>query len=292
MIFCLYTDYGALNSKPVFEAFAKSITDAGHTVIYNEPYRVMDHYSNYDVAVIWSVLWNGRMTRNKQVWEQNRKLNRPVIVLEVGGIERGTTWKVGLNGINRDAYFGDKDNDRTRADSLGLVCKPWRSNGDFILVCGQHDKSLQWQNMPRMSNWFLNTYDEIRKYTQRPIVFRPHPRCRLEHIERGLKNVYRQEPQHVNGTYDDFDMGFDNVWATVSYSSNPGTHSCINGVPAFVSTHSLAYDVGNDIDFLYDIENPLMPDRQQWLNDYAHTEYTIEEISHGIPLNHLTSVLL
>ena len=291
MIFCLYTDYGALNSKPVFEAFAKSITDAGHTVIYNEPYRVMDHYSNYDVAVIWSVLWNGRMTHNKQVWEQNRKLNRPVIVLEVGGIERGTTWKVGLNGINRDAYFGDKDNDRTRADSLGLVCKPWRSNGDFILVCGQHDKSLQWQNMPRMSNWFLNTYDEIRKYTQRPIVFRPHPRCRLEHIERGLKNVYRQEPQHVNGTYDDFDMGFDNVWATVSYSSNPGTHSCINGVPAFVSTHSLAYDVGNDIDFLYDIENPLMPDRQQWLNDYAHTEYTIEEISQGAPLKHLTNNL-
>ena len=291
MIFCLYTDYGALNSKPVFEAFAKSVTDAGHTVIYNEPYRVMDHYSNYDVAVIWSVLWNGRMTHNKQVWEQNRKLNRPVIVLEVGGIERGTTWKVGLNGINRDAYFGDKDNDRTRADSLGLVCKPWRSNGDFILVCGQHDKSLQWQNMPRMSNWFLNTYDEIRKYTERPIVFRPHPRCRLEHIERGLKNVYRQEPQHVNGTYDDFDMGFSNVWATVSYSSNPGTHSCINGVPAFVSTHSLAYDVGNDIDFLYDIENPLMPDRQQWLNDYAHTEYTIEEISQGAPLKHLTNNL-
>ena len=291
MIFCLYTDYGALNSKPVFEAFAKSITDAGHTVIYNEPYRVMDHYSNYDVAVIWSVLWNGRMTHNKQVWEQNRKLNRPVIVLEVGGIERGTTWKVGLNGINRDAYFGDKDNDRTRADSLGLVCKPWRSNGDFILVCGQHDKSLQWQNMPRMSNWFLNTYDEIRKYTQRPIVFRPHPRCRLEHIERGLKNVHRQEPHHVNGTYDDFDMGFSNVWATVSYSSNPGTHSCINGVPAFVSTHSLAYDVGNDIDFLYDIENPLMPDRQQWLNDYAHTEYTIEEISQGAPLKHLTNNL-
>jgi len=291
MIFCLYTDYGALNSKPVFEAFAKSITDAGHTVIYNEPYRVIDHYSNYDVAVIWSVLWNGRMTHNKQVWEQNRKLNRPVIVLEVGGIERGTTWKVGLNGINRDAYFGDKDNDRTRADSLGLVCKPWRSNGDFILVCGQHDKSLQWQNMPRMSNWFLNTYDEIRKYTERPIVFRPHPRCRLEHIERGLKNVYRQEPQHVNGTYDNFDMGFDNVWATVSYSSNPGTHSCINGVPAFVSTHSLAYSVGNDIDFLYDIENPLMPDRQQWLNDYAHTEYTIEEISQGTPLKHLTNQL-
>ena len=77
MIFCLYTDYGALNSQPVFHAFAKSVTDAGHTVIYNEPYRVLSHYDNYDVAVIWSVLWNGRMTKNKTVWEQNRMLGKP-----------------------------------------------------------------------------------------------------------------------------------------------------------------------------------------------------------------------
>ena len=280
MKFSLWTDYGALNSRPVFDVFATSLVDNGHTIVYND--------NTADVDVIWSVLFNGRMARNKTIWE-NKK---PTIVLEVGGIKRGTTWKVGLNGINRDAYFGEQDNDRTRADSLGLVCKPWRSNGDFILICGQHDKSLQWQNMPPMSNWFLNIYDEIRKYTERPIVFRPHPRCRLDHIERGLKNVYRQEPNHIANTYDDFDMGFDNVWATVSYSSNPGTHSCINGVPAFVSTHSLAYNISNDIDFLFDIENPMMPERQQWLNDYAHTEYTIEEISQGLPLKNLTNKLI
>ena len=279
MKFSLWKDYGALNSGPVFDAFANSLVDSGHTVVYND--------NSADVDCIWSVLFNGRMARNKAIWE-NKK---PTIVLEVGGVKRGTTWKVGLNGINRDAYFGDKDNDRTRADNLGLVCKPWRSNGDFILVCGQHDKSLQWQNMPRMSNWFLNTYDEIRKYTDRPIVFRPHPRCKLEHIERGLKHVYRQEPRHVNGTYDDFDMGFNNIHCTISYSSNPGIHSVIEGVPAFVSTHSLAYDVGNDIDFLHDIENPLMPDRTQWLNDYAWTEFTVEEISAGLPLNRLTDNL-
>ena len=56
--------------------------------------------------------------------------------------------------------------------------------------------------------------------------------------------------------------------------------------------HASAYDVGNDIDFLYDIEDPLMPDRQQWLNDYAHTEYTIEEISQGLPLKNLTNKLI
>ena len=279
MKFSLWTDYGALNSKPVFDAFEHSLVSSGHSVTHND--------SNADVNVIWSVLFNGRMAGNQAVWKQKK----PTIVLEVGGINRGTTWKVGLNGINRDAYFGEQDNDRSRADSLGLVCKPWRSNGDFILICGQHDKSLQWQGMPRMSNWFLETYDEIRKHTERPILFRPHPRCRLEHIERGLKNVYRQQPTQILGTYDDYDMGFDNVWATVSYSSNPGIHSVLAGVPAFVGTSSLAYDVANDIDFMHDIENPMMPERQQWLNDYAHTEYTIEEISQGIPIKRLTSIL-
>ena len=275
----LWKQYGALNSGPVFDAFAISLVDNGHTVVYND--------NTADVDVIWSVLFNGRMAGNKAIWE-NKK---PTIVLEVGGINRGVTWKVGLNGINRDAYFGEQDNDRSRAASLGLVCKPWRSNGDFILICGQHDKSLQWQDMPSMSNWFMQTYREIRKHTDRPIVFRPHPRCRLPHIELGLKHVYRQEPVKIGGSYDDFDMGFDDVHCTISWSSNPGIHSVINGVPAFVSTHSLAYPVANDIDFLHDIEQPMMPDRQQWLNDYAHTEYTVEEISQGIPLKHLTSLL-
>ena len=47
----------------------------------------------------------------------------------------------------------------------------------------------------------------------------------------------------------------------------------------------------NLIDFMHDIEDPLMPDRTQWLNNYAHTEWTIEEISQGIPLKRLTSQL-
>jgi hypothetical protein len=283
MKFSLWTQYGALNSKPIFDAFAHSLVAAGHDVVWNN--------TVCDVDVIWSVLFSGRMAQNKAIWERNLAQSKPVVVLEVGGIKRGTTWKVGINGINRDAYFGDLGNDSSRANLLRLKVKPWRTDGEYILIAGQHDKSLQWKNMPRMSNWFLNTYDEIRKHTDRPILFRPHPRCRLEHIERGLKNVIRQEPRHVNGTYDDFDMQFNNIWATVSYSSNPGIHSIISGVPSFVSDSSLAYPVANDIDFLHDIENPLMPDRQQWLNDYAWTEFTVEEISQGIPLKRLTSKL-
>ena len=285
MKFKLWKEYGALNSKDVFSAFERSCITNGHNISNS------DNINDADCHVIWSVLFHGRMARNKDIWTRCRELRKPVIVLEVGGIKRGTTWKVGLNGINRDAYFGDSNNDDSRKRLLGLEVKPWRTSSKYILLCGQHDKSLQWQDMPRMSNWFLNTYEEIRKHTDRPIIFRPHPRCRLEHIERGLTHVTRQEPRHVNGTYDSFDMGFDNIHCTISYSSNPGIHSVIEGVPAFVSTHSIAYDVANDIDFLHDIEDPLTPDRTQWLNDYAYTEYTVEEITSGMPLKCLTSLL-
>jgi hypothetical protein len=285
MNFKLWREHGAQNAGPVFDAFEHSCINNGHTISSNTSY----HHT--DCHVIWSVLFHGRMARNKDIWANSVRDNKAIIVLEVGGIKRGTTWKVGLNGINRDAFFGDKGNDSKRAKALGLELKPWRTDGEYILLCGQHDKSLQWHNMPSMSNWFLHTYDEIRKHTDRPILFRPHPRCRLPHIERGLKNVIRQDPTHLKGTYDDFDMAFDNVWATVSFSSNPGIHSIINGVPAFVGTSSLAYDVGNDIDFMHNIEHPLMPNRQQWLNDYAWTEYTVEEIANGLPLAQLESKL-
>ena len=279
MKFSLWTHNGALNSAPVFDAFAHSLLAAGHDVSYNN--------TNSDVNVIWSVLWNGRMARNEAVWHQDK----PTIVLEVGGIQRGTTWKVGLNGINRDAYFGPTGMDGVRVRNLGLELKPWRKDGECILICGQHDKSLQWQGMPPMSNWVMNTIEQIRTHTNRPIIFRPHPRCPLPYIEKEFKNVYRQNPTKIDGTYDDYDVDYSNIHATISYSSNPGIHSILNGVPAFVSTHSLAYDAGNDIDFLHDIETPSMPDRTQWLNDYAHTEYTIEEISQGIPLKNLTNKL-
>ncbi len=281
MRFSFFREYGALNSVPVFDAFAKSLTDAGHTVVGDDMHS--------DVAVIWSVLWHGRMIGNKPIWDYFRKSGRNVIVLEVGGIKRGTTWKVGLNGINRDAYFGDLGNSSHRSDLLQLSLKSWKKDGEYILICGQHDKSLQWVGMPSMSNWVMNTIDEIQKYTDMPIVFRPHPRCPLPDIERQYKNVYRDRPQKLLNTYDDYNLSFNKVHAVVSWSSNPGPLAILSGVPVFAGPSSLAYDVSN-IDFK-DIEHPNKPNRRQWLNDYAYTEYTLDEISQGLPLKNLTNRL-
>ena len=77
-----FTNYGPLNSKPVFDALLKSMQQAGDTVLVNRD------DGDCDVAVIWSVLWQGRMAKYRQIWDTYRNKNKPVVVVEVGGIKR------------------------------------------------------------------------------------------------------------------------------------------------------------------------------------------------------------
>ena len=277
MKFSLFTNYGPLNSPEVFNAVKIGLIGLGHTVVEND----MD----CDVPVIWSLLWNGRMMRNKQVWDHFRSQGKDVLVIEVGGIQRNKTWKVALNGINRKGNFGPNNNSSDRATKLNLQVKPWRTTGDHIFICLQHDKSEQWAECQPLLNYTIETINELRKHTHRRIVVRQHPRCPLQQQPK-LDNVVYQIPTMIENTYDDYDLHFSNEWAVISWSSNPGIHAVLNGIPAFVGEQSLAFDVANTD--LSKIEQPNMPDRTQWLNDYAYTEWTIEEIAQGTPFSRLT----
>jgi hypothetical protein len=244
-----------------------------------------------DIHVIWSVLWYGRMAPNKAVWDEAQRQGKPVIVLEVGGIKRGTTWKVGLNGINREANFGPMGNDDSRVRKLGLRLKPWKYNneyGDIIIAC-QHAHSHQWRNQKSVQTWVFDSIDLLRQHTNRKIIVRPHPRSPIPGIQHEFKNVILQVPSQIPQTYDDFDFDPSDAYAVINWSSNPATQAVIQGIPVFVGPDSLAYDVG--CTNLASINGPVMPDRTQWLNDIAYTEWTLEEIEQGIPLKRLTSSL-
>ena len=192
MKFGLWTQYGALNSKPVFEALAHGLKLLGHQVEYNT--------DDCDIPVIWSVLWNGRMKPNEKIFKTARSEGKDVLVLEVGGLIRGKTWKVGLNGINREANFGPEGNGPERVQKLELQLERWNTFGETIYICGQHDKSHQWRNMPPMGTWLLDIITQIRKMTSRKIIWRPHPRCPVNGIEHEFKDVIRQQPVKIDNT--------------------------------------------------------------------------------------------
>lgn len=276
----LFDNYGALNSKPVFAAFKIGLQRQGYTVKHNS--------FDADVAVIWSMLWHGRMSYNKQIYDHFRKLKKDVIVLEIGSISRGNTWRVGVNGISNNQLVYYPKSDTIRSHLFNLKLSPWRTAGDVILICGQHGKSQLWNNMPSVSDWIHQTIEAIRIQTDIPIIVRPHPRYPLEKLSTSHNNVSIQKPNHIKTTYDDYDLSFDNLHALVCWSSTPAALAVLNGIPVFTGPDSIAYPVANKD--LSSIVQPLMPDRSDWLNDFTRSEYTLDELENGMPLKTLTKV--
>jgi len=272
----VWTEHGPQNSKPIFEAFIKSLRDAGEEVVLNKS-------CNADVAVIWSVLWRGRMERYKMIWEEYRRNNKPVIVLEVGGLLRNESFKIGINGINRKADFANQTFDDKRWPLFKHTLKPWNSTGDIIVICGQHDASEQWKGLPKMEVWIKQQIEEIRKYTTRPILVRPHPRNEINFSDKDFVNVKVRKPKRDYMTYDDTDFraALERTWAVVNYSSNPAMEAVIKGVPVFVSEASLCHAVGNTN--LGDINTPAQPNRIEWAHKLAYTEWFKDEIEQGLP---------
>ena len=246
-----------------------------------------------DAALIWSVLWYGKMSANKQVWDHYRAQNKPVIVIEVGGLIRNETWKLGINGINRDADFAvDAYMPGDRVKKFGIVLQPWKQDGEYVLICGQHGYSEQWRDMPDMDTYYRNTIAEIRKVTDKPIVVRSHPRYRESLHWACDMQWYKEQgvtwniPKHVQQTYDSFDLEhmLKHTHFTVSHSSNAGITSIIHGVPAVVSESSLAYDVSTKMDSWLS-----KPDRHNWLNRMTYTEWFADEI--GVQWNRIRAKL-
>lgn len=242
---------------------------------------LVENTMDADAALIWSVLWYGRMSDNRRVWDHYRSQGKPVIVIEVGGLIRNTTWKLGINGINRDAEFAVPDSvGSERRELLGIELKPWTQSGEYILVCGQHGFSQQWRSMPDMDTYYKDTIKLIRQYSEKPIVLRSHPRYReglhWQH-DRDFyaeMNVTWNVPKHIHQTYDSYDLEhmLKHTDFTVSHSSNAGLTSIINGVPAIVSEHSLAYDMTSKPPMLF------YHDREEWLNRLCYVEYFADEI--------------
>ena len=268
----------ALNSIPVMQAMLDSLRSSGHTIEQN----AMDA----DTAIIWSALWYGRMAPNKAVYESYRAQNKPVIIVDVGALYRGETWKIALNHINRLGYYGHTENlDMDRPRKLGISLAINLSRNPAILIAAQHKFSLQLANQYH-EGWIMDQIEEIRRVSDRPIVIRPHPRSPLQ-LEKLNETITVEKPQKLDNTYDSFNMHFD-YHAVVNYCSGPGIQAAISGTRPVVGTYSLALPVSVAIE---NLDKPYNTDRDQWLVEICHTEYTVQEIKEGLWLKRLSKVL-
>jgi hypothetical protein len=272
MRFRLYREHGALNSVPVFNAFEQGVKLLGHKIVSDDE----------DVTVIWSVLWHGRMSANQAIYEKCIKDNKPIIIIEVGNLKRNELWRISLNHINGLGIFGNKQHlDSNRPQKLGVELKPVLTDrrGE-ILIATQHERSLQWAGMPTMRSWTEKLINEIKQHTNRRIIVRPHPRSPFP-VK--IPGVLLDSPRRVPNTYDDFNI-FYNYHCVINHNSGPAVQAAIQGVPIICDSSSLASELSEKLE---NIENPILPDRAEWFLKLCHTEWTVDEIAQGVPLQRL-----
>ena len=249
---------------------------------------VKENSFDCDAAVIWSVLWNGRMKPNQAVYTHYRSTNRPVVIIEIGALYRNTTWKISVNHITNQGYYGhtlnlDWDRPRKLKISLATSLRP-KPN---IMLALQHQRSLQVADIADMVQWTHNQITMLRQHTDRPIVIRPHPRSSVS-LGALPSGVTIETPKRIPNTYDSFDMHFD-CHAVVNHNSGPGIQAAIAGIRPVVDGSSLAQPVSVT---MADIEKPYDLDRYLWLVQICHTEYTLEEIKSGLWLKRIRSALV
>ena len=263
----------AQNSVPVMQAVLDSLRNNGHSIEQNSMHA--------DAVVIWSVLWSGRMAANKTVYEHYRTQNKPVIIVDVGALYRGETWKIALNNITANGYYGHTKNlDWNRPRKLGISLAINLSRNPRIVIAAQHSCSLQVADLTSAEDWIVKKVQQLQQFTDRPIVVRPHPRSRLNIT---LPGVSTEQPQRVLNTYDSYNLAFD-CHAMVNYNSGPGIQAALAGTRVVVDSSSLASPVSIE---LHNIEQSYSIDRDQWLVEICHTEYTLTEIKQGLWITRL-----
>jgi hypothetical protein len=251
----------------VLKAFCQGAPDA--------KLRMVEEYSPSDVAVVFGVFKKMvpiSVHRGKIISRQ-KEHGLATVILETGYLNRGdgenNHYAAGLNGFNGRADFRNKD---MPPDRRLVELKPWKQ-GDKIMLCGQ----VPWDASCDFSDheaWLEKTVRALHLHTDREIIFRPHPKCKIPPL---TGTTYSLNP---------LSQDLREAWAVVTFNSNTAVEAVIQGIPVFADdAGSMAMPVANVA--LSNIEDPWMPDRDQWLNDLCYTQWTPQEMREGKAWKHL-----
>lgn len=271
-------------------------------------------YQPCDVAIMYGLSNPPRRSLQGQLRNAIHREHRgPIVVIESSLVGRGfkrsgPRWlealrrrplrprqihpyfRVGVGGaLGDDADFCAKDSpaDRWQAQSSQLNIKPapYRTEGRHVLLLGQvaRDASLRGVDIVK---WLRDTAIEVRRRSTRPIVVRLHPSMRWRDRKAAIAACAEIADLTISPLERTFSADIADAWTCVTYSSGGAVDALLAGVPPIcMSPANVAYELCSKS--IEDIEQPLQPDREQFLRDIAYSQWTREEMADGTAWRHL-----
>ncbi len=231
-----------------------------------------------DIAVFYGM--SGRLPR---VMKDYKKSGATAVYIDLGywgrrdGGRLAGYHKVSVNDRHPTAYFQSVRHPTDRLSKFRIKIKPWRRSGKQILIAGMSGKGAISQKF-QPGEWESLAVEDIKRYSKRPIIFRPKPSCRY-----GIKipgcPVSPADQRIVDALH--------NCHAVVTHHSNAAVDAILEGIPAF-AIRGVATPLA--LDDLSKIEEPLYPDgREQWAADIAYCQWNLNEMATGQVWRHLKS---
>jgi hypothetical protein len=223
---------------------------------------------DFDVVLHYGLAQNLRTIFNRQ------REKRKAFYIDLGywGRRKKSRWdgfhKIALNDRHPTAYFQKTAHTDHRFRQFGIQIKKWRKSGRHVLLAGMSDKAAA-QEGYQPHQWEIQMVEDLRKITDRPIVYRPKP------------NWLGARP--ITGTIWGGTMSLEdslvNCHAVVTHHSNVAIDAILGGVPAICPLGVASAISAHDIAELEDL--PLTGGRKQWAADIAWTQWSVEEMASG-----------
>ena len=182
-------------------------------------------------------------------------------------------WKYWHRIVKNDLQHGEiisRPDDRFK--QFNKTFKPWKKDGRKILIAAPDEKPCKFYNTTQQE-WIENTIDNLKQYTDRPVVVRERAPKRIDRI-----------------TTDTLQSALDNdVFALVTFNSVAAVESIFYGIPAFTLAPANAASPVSLQD-LSKIENPYYPDQDKlyaWGCHLSYGQFHISEMTSGKALEML-----
>jgi hypothetical protein len=231
-------------------AISKGLESLGYTISL----RPQEKPTTKDVLVLWN-----RLPTHEPHAREYERVGARVLVFE-------HSW-IGLEGVYA-CCLGHHNGAGTwhigserRWPSFGIEVKPWRTEGDHILVVPQRGMGVAPVAMPR--GWTSDVLARLAPITKRPIVVR-YPQDRIHPFEPELRGAH----------------------AVVTWASGAGVKAIINGVPVF---YEMPHWIGAyaAINGLTSLELPYLGERDTFFHRLSWAMWRAEEIERGEPFKWL-----
>lgn len=275
----IFHDAANPRSRRIAEAMRAGIRLAGDEVELATAYFGRGVQGDVAIAYGWNT-WH-------QAFEAYRAAGRHFVYIDLGFWGRKPKGRrlEGYHKVVVDAWHDEAfrvGNPPDRYAASGPPVQPFRIDDGrrYIVVAGMSAKSARTHGL-QPEEWERWAIREIRRHTDRPIVYRPKPSWADATV---LPGAGYSPPSETTASI----LG--RAYAVVTHHSNLAVDAVIAGVPVFAKTGVAA---AVSMRALEEIDNPPFPDdRRPWLADVAYCQWTPAEMEAGLCWRHIRPQVL